>query len=507
MDRYCYNCGAELMPGDIFCSNCGTKVNDDMPKSVFQACFLSECNHESEWLRFTREAELPSGIILTDISILAKQINNSTSEGIRDLLIDYTVAKHNQGDADYALMDLSEFGEIENNKLLRILQILEKLNRLHQIKYLFIIGNNRAVPIIRWKDELEDDYDVESDLCFSTLNISSPWKGLQRFGTPWIRSGRLPVFDGEQLYNFKSYLENSADWQPREQNDLGFGLSAEVWSNASEYVFSRISKRWIYTSPEYTDISIADKISDKTGIFYFNLHGSSITGAKYWYGQRGDAYPRAFSPDLLSDLDMPYVIGVEACYGARYNGYEKNDSSLLTAIGGKCLAFLGSSRIAYGSSEGEGSCADIMVGEFLRKVVLGYSFGDALYEAQKKLLIEGIVREPEIKTLAEFSLYGDPSLRYFSGRLASKELSVDIPDIRAMVIHRVDKANDEINTRIKSYIIERHEEMLSIKPEVYCRSKDNEMIFHYKKAENDIKQALILVTNNNGEIIKEYVSR
>lgn len=508
MDKYCYNCGAELLPGDIFCSNCGAKVIKEIPKSVGFACLLSEDDYGSEWLRFSRAVDFPVGIVLTNTSILAEEISNTAPEDIRKLLTDYIVVKHNQGEADYALMDLAEFRGLVNNDLSHILQILEELHRLYPIKYLFIIGNAKVVPVIRWKDELEDDNDIESDLCFSTLNLSSPWKGFRRFGMPWVRIGRLPVFDGEPLCAFKAYLENSVEWQPKNQEDSGFGLSAEIWRNASEYVFRRISSSQIYTSPEFTDKSISEKISNKTSILYFNLHGSSIPSAKYWYGQRGDIYPKAFSPELLSILDGPYVIGVEACYGARYNGYEKKDSALLTAISGKCLAFLGSSRIAYGSSGGEGSCADIMVGEFLRNVYLGYSFGDAFHEAQKKLMIESIVREPEIKTLAEFTLYGDPALRYFAGGVNSnKSFSVEIPDISAMILEKIDDASKEIKIQLESYIKEKHSEMLLVKPKVYSRLNRNEMIFHYRKSGSEVMQALLVVTNKNGEVIREYVSR
>ena len=115
------------------------------------------------------------------------------------------------------------------------------------------------------------------------------------------------------------------------------------------------------------------------------------------------------SPDVFRDYPGFFFLGVEACYGARYIGLEPGESIVKTALANKCLAFLGSSKIAYGTSEPEGTCADIVIGDFIRQIAKGETAGDAHLAGLKRLTSNSDMDDSDIKTLAEFSLYGDPS--------------------------------------------------------------------------------------------------
>lgn len=103
-------------------------------------------------------------------------------------------------------------------------------------------------------------------------------------------------------------------------------------------------------------------------------------------------------------------------------------------------------------------------------------------------MIEGVVKGSEIKTLVDFMLYGEPSPRYFTGGVNSnKSFLIEIPDISAMVLEKIDVAFKEIKIQLESYIKEKHPERLLVKPKDYSRFNSNEMIFHYRKSGNEVK--------------------
>jgi hypothetical protein len=185
------------------------------------------------------------------------------------------------------------------------------------------------------------------------------------------------------------------------------------------------------SSPEYTvDRSLLSKnegykiisgVRDEYNLLCFNLHGGDRTHE--WYGQVGSSIysfkPRAFNRTVLNyGRVSPYVLCTEACFGARPNiGADGDDSMVVSALTNKCIAFVGSSRTAYGCPGvrgGQLSCADIIANSFTKYTAKGNTVGEAFLKALTDLC-KGVMEEAEIKTLAEFALYGDPSLRLVSG--------------------------------------------------------------------------------------------
>lgn len=69
----------------------------------------------------------------------------------------------------------------------------------------------------------------------------------------------------------------------------------------------------------------------------FNLHGADAEGMCGFYSE-----DEAFNPSLLNQ-GRARVFNTVACFGARYAGYERNDSMLLSALyGGGVLLYTGS---------------------------------------------------------------------------------------------------------------------------------------------------------------------
>lgn len=506
-DRFCYNCGFPLAPDDCFCSNCGARISGDSEEKKTSSIYEPGSDWKAGWLSFCSSSLKPKGIILTNTDALACQLSGCTREDVRQVIDDYAAMASAHGSVAYAVMDLATYDTSIPDSPGALIEVLNEIDRLSKISYLFIIGGPDVIPSCTWTDMLEDDVDIESDLCYSTLSSASPFSGLSCRTSAWIRVGRLPTWPDEGFDTFRRYFDNASSWRPKPASHERLGMSAAVWAEPSRRIFGRLSGRDVLLSPTYTAQNLGSHLSPESELLYFNLHGASARGAKYWYGQDDVSYPIAFDPQLLSRLVVPYVIGVEACYGARYVGYDADDSTLLSAMGGRCLAFVGSSRIAYGATQGDAICADVLVGDFLRRLTMGQCSGDALIGARRSLLLDSMVREPELKTLAEFSLYGDPALRFFSQTFQAKEPLVEMPDIRGMVLESVDAVTAESDARLKAYLKFRHAEMLSIKPRIYKRLIDDELVCCYCCGEKITKKVLIMVMDRLGKIIKEYVSR
>ena len=239
-----------------------------------------------------------------------------------------------------------------------------------------------------------------------------------------------------------------------------YGLSALVWEDESNDEYKEISDEKVDVSPEVTKDDVGNRIEEDANLLFFNLHGSNDT--RFWYGQEGCSYPEAFAPNVLDGRGLPFFLGVEACYGARYlGGLDPSNSILMMAMRNKCLAFLGSSKIAFGTSEPKGSCADIVIGDYIKYLAKGYSAGDAYVEGLRRLTAnrDGM-DDSDIKTLAEFALYGDPSARMgqnkdvggmkklFKGFGVTKGLSIPMPDIR----RSIQMALAEVDAKIEAII-------------------------------------------------------
>lgn len=448
---FCENCGAKLSPGARFCEDCGAEVNlmDAVamneaanPDKSVDSLTTFEGDWSSKWKDAARKAsDGELGIILTDVDALSEQLNCS-AENLKDVILDYILAAESRG-VLYHLLDCgnNSLQKISAHSVDSVVALLRQIVSVARPKYLFILGNEQIVNVELWENQVGGDHDkdVPADLPYVTLDTNSPWNGQKYDFSEVLRTGRLPSYDGESLEEFATYFDNAKMGASSMARTVPYGLSAQVWKGASDAVYREISFENVNLSPNVKIDNVEQTIPDDVNLLYFNLHGSDQT--KYWYGQAGASYPETFSPDVIANIDHPYFLGVEACYGARYiDGLTPDDSIVLSAMQKGCMALLGSSRIAYGPCEPPGTCADIMIGVFLKCLSEGESAGDAYCAAMEELMSENSPNDTTVKTLAEFSLYGDPSVgmngkkskskfkKLFGGLL--KGLHVPMPDIR-----------------------------------------------------------------------------
>jgi len=446
---FCEQCGARITDGAQFCEECGCRVEEDVVSKSSDATerasvltLFEEADWKARWENLATGATgADLGIIMTRESALLQQIAVSPKT-LHELIRNYTRSAAKRG-VNYHYLDLDKcalHGGAGDSAA--VVKTLREVVEVARPKYLLILGNEDVIDVVRWKNEASDgDEVVESDLCYSTLDVNTPWNGQAYDWDSVIRVGRLPTYQGEPFEKFASYFHSASASIGNINRIVPYGLSALVWEDESNDEFSHVSSRRVDVSPNVTKQNVKSRIGYESNLFLFNLHGSDAT--RYWYGQEGALYPEAFEPSILEGMARPYYIGVEACYGARYlGGLGPEESIVLKALQNQCVALLGSSRIAFGTCKPKGSCADIVVGRYVAGLKDGLTAGDAHVEGLRELCEDSDeMDDSDIKTLAEFALYGDPSAYMSENRTASgtkraglsRGLSVPIPDVSRAV--------------------------------------------------------------------------
>jgi hypothetical protein len=157
---------------------------------------------------------------------------------------------------------------------------------------------------------------------------------------------------------------------------------------------------------------------EETGMLLFNLHGASGHNMPGFYNDRGEA----FSLDMLSE-STARVFNTVACYGARYHGYGRDESMLLTSFYENGFLLYAGSLIPVPMTEldvpdgvevHEGSGSEHLMPIFCMEQFSGVPVGEAMMRA--KLEYFNTFRHMErddfsLATMMMFGLYGNPMLR------------------------------------------------------------------------------------------------
>lgn len=569
---FCENCGFRLNPEDRFCENCGQPVFTDAggnAKKAFDApaflsgssrlpqkdlpvaalgtedkdfiSFFSREDWESRWREAARlYGHENLGIILINPEAMSEddeegRLSSSTLDDFIFFLIKYVAFRREQG-IYYFVLDVATQGVLRLNgnsvSAQNIIDILQKIYRVAKPKYLLLIGDEDVVDSVVWENEMyiapdnvsvfdeglgDVDRVVNSDLPYFTFDLTSPWSGQSwqdySFGA-CVRVGRIPCHSYEGAI---AYLDCVMGFGG-DQELISFALSAQTWAETSETIFSPLGRK-VYTSPAKTaNDFMAGALKDFCGgqepnLLFFNLHGSP--NVNYWIGEGKEGVTMAFDADCLPFVRIGYVIGTEACYGAKPADEE---SLLCTALQNGCIAFLGSTQIAYGACDGECSCADVLVGEWIKKVAEKYTVGDAYVAALIKLCQSELDLE-EIKTLAEFSLYGDPSLSLLCAKPSvlksllkkavplQKGIHIPMPDIRRAIGLELAKVTDEIQSKLNSYIEKYHMDFAGTSPCFYAVKGRNEYQAVYSKNSGVLSKTMKIYFDKRGNVGKVYFSK
>lgn len=409
-------------------------------------------------------------LMLTHMPTLADKLG-VTQAAVREVLDAFIAVRRTQGIA-YTLIDGSNFDTGHGRRslrkgapwtewadLVRDLYQASSAGRLPNADYLFIIGGDDIVPMPVIRHYLADDGQSTETTIDTDVPYSYPLGGLdtQRYlATGEIYDcevgyvvGRLPLPTDARLDYLTDYLQRAGalpyikvrhaysqcdpHWRRvtysnvaelRNRNMLG----SRVGNATPEMFYSGI-----YLTPEVDTDSVSSYLTPETQLAFFNLHGSAAPESPGFMGQSVDDasdWRMAVMPADIQRLSRPNVIVTEACYGARFEGFDVSHSMVQAALAAQTLIYLGSSRIAYGAvdsmyesdEEVKGRQADVLTSEFVRALLQGYTAGDALCKARYALLDNFETGPYEATTLAEFNLYGDPTMQVAiaaSGRAAT----------------------------------------------------------------------------------------
>ena len=439
--KFCPECGTRVDADARFCPNCGTRfeTGEDEHEYVEEASSYEK----------PAEGELV-GIIFTDTHKLAKKYGSSQDE-VTAVIESFREQSREHGmewyflDAPEYLEDNDEPFWLDYNEA--ISDFMQEYDLPHGVEIpVFIIGGDDVIPIPMVEDVFgsSDDGRIPCDMsyCFGGNFFSDLWDGGDRSITEdYVRNNvsRLPLEDGEME---SSLADDLGDYFERCSQHYDEGLDVEAvmmeanasWLPASKTMSEHLPlvshaddpdmvQDGMYVSPP---VSVEDKDSmesvidtlDECGMLLFNLHGAGCRGMSGFYSDRGEA----FSTEMLAKSEAQ-VLNTVACYGARYHGFERDDSMLLSALYDNGFLLYAGSLIPVPMTEldvpegvevHEGSGSEHLMPIYCMEQFRGLPVGEAMMRAKLEYFNTFRFMERDdfsMATMMMFSLYGNPMLR------------------------------------------------------------------------------------------------
>jgi hypothetical protein len=285
--------------------------------------------------------------------------------------------------------------------------------------YLMIMGAIDVVPHQDLSNPLFDPPDDEPDqFAYGDLPYAcdAPYsRDIAKFKGPVRVVGRLPDLTGGKEPSYLiSLLSIAANYRSRDATAYGayFGLSTFSWRKSTKLslfnMFGNSDKMTL--APPAGPTHPAARLAPLT--HFINCHGAQASPE--FFGEKGNSQPVSLTSNGIKGKIKPGTIAaVECCYGAEL--YDSVAPALPLPICQRylvqgCYGFFGSTTIAYGPEDGNGS-ADLITQYFLLAVIGGASLGRAALVARQRFVKQtGELDAADLKTLGQFNLLGDPSV-------------------------------------------------------------------------------------------------
>jgi hypothetical protein len=442
----------------------------------------------------TRYQRKPSHVIVFSPKLLEAKFGPESAEGVLKLIgeLGKVTAKLRHitvlllaPEAPSAEFNLKPVNPSNAWDVKMMLQDLDRqlMGKGQAIGSLLIIGGDDLLPFHRLPNPTDDvDDDIPSDNPYGTSD--------DNYFIPEWPVGRIPSPCGRDPEPLSKMLRNtiaahqstgSSKWLGGFGGIFGWlitrirkpslpasmGYSASVWKDASAEVFSPIgNSKQLHFSPP-VDSNNAPSMA-RMRLSYFNLHG--IEDGPNWFGQRdegdgyGPLYPVAFEPKDTGKEPLPKVVFTEACYGANIIEKTEPDAALsLRFLTDGVCAFVGSTKIAYGSVAAPLIGADMLGRSFWEQLLTGVPVGEAFRRAKLQVAHtmnkrQSFLDGEDQKTLISFVLYGDPSLPIISSaaKTGPAKRSKDLPMVKTVAMEYETTEEDDIQpetvTEIKSLL-------------------------------------------------------
>jgi hypothetical protein len=518
--NFCENCGSKIKEITNFCIQCGNPFLSNFDKFDQSSSSAGLENKDIFKIGDFRDyfeylINIPSNteiyLFITNTSILVEQLGEEEALLIRSNILNRCGIKDNNCYLffDFAKDFESEFVEWKYH--VQLLNDNENIlkDRLGKIFSGFIIiGDNSVIPQAIFDDLTDTDANIESDSVYSTLSLHDPW--LDQSALEFSRQvSRIPIGNSFLFEDIKRYWQNRDSIKLEDiSTDLPFALSAKCWEDASQQVLNEIGSGIVKTSPDLDHTTLMSVWNIHAPWHYFNVHGSSEEAD--WYGDYLGEYPIAFNPSLAKEIKVLNVIGVEACYGAKFIGLDSESSILIAALKHLTVSFLGSSKIAFGPSTPPNSLADVMIRDYLSGMRSGLTAGESHKLAQKALIsaLNDSTGDSSliIKTLLSFNLFGDPTVRLINSNRSNSinldPLKVEIIDPLQLVRNAVDSSMGELQEKLQNALSNLYPDINGINPLIskYQTRYGEKYRWHWKTLNSGIIRHYIALTDNKGNI-------
>lgn len=287
--------------------------------------------------------------------------------------------------------------------------------------YLMILGAVDVIPHQNLKNPMFSPLDDPDRFAYGDIPYACESKysqNIKNFFGPTRVVGRLPDITGTKDPQYLITLLNvSANYKNIDAGSYRayFGISAEIWKDSTALSLSNTFGNAANMSTVPPKNANWPAPSLQRLAHFINCHGAANDSRFFGQPASGaQSYPISLDADFLNNkVSEGTVIAAECCYGGQLfdptlNGGKTGISS--TYLANKAYGFFGSTTIAYGPSSGNDS-ADLLCQYFLQSLMKGASLGRAALEARQKFIHTASMSEPDnVKTIAQFNLYADPSI-------------------------------------------------------------------------------------------------
>ena len=520
--RFCEECGREADATGVFCPECGQQLSEQPAPHAAPAGGPPSSWFTGGFRRGDPKLDLPSSVTMvlwvTNTHGLKEQLGENAAAEVMGQLCGRTGIT---GQCCTLLLDLAEdFGEHTPTwqECVRVLKSAEDCVQDSagcRLAALGLLGEDRVVPMAVFEDRTWSDPQVETDAVYASLSLGDPWEdsSARRFTRA---VGRLPVGREWGAPTLARYWWNCD--QAAEQlipRGIPFGLGAQCWEAASQEALQSLGGGLVKNSPPLEHSTLINHWDTRAPWQYFNLHGTREEPC--WYGEHEGHFPVAFLPDMAAQIECLNVIGVEACYGARFSGLKVRESVMLSALSHLTVAFLGSSRIAFGPRRPPSRLADIMIRDFLLAMRRGIPAGVAHLYARNA--VARTMSQPEmdphlaIKTLLSFNLFGDPYAVMGQTAIGLGHLDEPTPvvfsDTLATIQRVTDRRMSDLEERLQTMLAERHPNLRDIRPNLSSITGPDgtRHRWHWAAATGPFQRHCVTLTDIGGDVISEFESR
>lgn len=583
---YCPECGHKIDDASArFCPECGTRLESPAEDPATATDMEDSAADEKDGQAY--------GIIFTNLSLLAGKLR-SDIRTVAEILKTF-IDRRKRSSVRYKLVDAGNYSfaksgifsrsrTVSLNAASPVTDYLEILMDVHEREekkagavsdYLFIIGGADIIPVPRIRHyfaQNSNDKTIDTDLLYAypyNNSMVAALEDMEAFGYEQLfHVGRLPLGEDAVIQDLSGYLQRVLDSSGVIGIGESYGQCDPNWKKVSatvatelianslmrnldgrlgdEYYFSKL-----ILSPMVTKDNVSKVLHTGADLYYFNLHGGSGAESRGFFGantpEKGGKFYTAILPEHMMTLEKRNVVISEACYGGKFIGLDKRRSMLLASLFTNTLAFVGSSRIAYGavdSTTNSDQCrlysADVIACVFISSALQGYDAGQSLAIARSALLQECGWGDPYAAlTITEFNLYGDPALLMYghsreNGKAAFKTAGktaiapkgmqkdacniedIEQEDRQASILAQVRGAVNanimDIHAKISRYLYSNY----SVEPRkldsafrLRYQSGKEELVFNYKfpAGEDGMETQYTVSASTDGEIKKVFTTK